>query len=166
MRDLPAALAAAGRQVTVLTPSYGVFHQLPGAVAAGTLTAEFRGDLEGAREASAEAVESAVPDQWEDFIDYQLRLEEVVEQFRGDLLTDRAEALEAQIRELEEQVETRRTWRLAIISPAFDFHVRCKLTFNRLGNQVKFLDAIFHSIWQSTPIGRYHRCIRLPAFRP
>jgi starch synthase len=44
VRDLPAALAAAGWQVTVLTPSYQVFHELKGAVTAGTVTATFRGD--------------------------------------------------------------------------------------------------------------------------
>ena len=44
MRDLPAALADSGWQVTVLSPSYGMFHELPGASHAGTIEVSFRGD--------------------------------------------------------------------------------------------------------------------------
>jgi starch synthase len=44
VRDLPAALCAAGWQATVLTPSYGMFHKLPGAKRVGTVDVEFRGE--------------------------------------------------------------------------------------------------------------------------
>ena len=44
VRDLPAALCAAGWQATVLTPSYGMFHKLPGAKRLGTIDVRFRGN--------------------------------------------------------------------------------------------------------------------------
>jgi starch synthase len=40
---LPAALVGGGWQVTVLTPSYGMFHKLPGARKLGTINVEFHG---------------------------------------------------------------------------------------------------------------------------
>jgi len=40
---LPAALVESGWQVTVITPSYGIFHDLPGATILGTVDAGFRG---------------------------------------------------------------------------------------------------------------------------
>lgn len=45
LRDLPPALAAAGWEVTVLTPSYGMFAALPGARRTGALAVPFAGDL-------------------------------------------------------------------------------------------------------------------------
>ena len=42
MRDLPAALGELGWNVTVLTPSYGHFHTLPGARHLGSVQIEFR----------------------------------------------------------------------------------------------------------------------------
>ena len=42
VRDLPAALAACGWQPTVLTPSYGSFHTLPGAQELASVTVGFR----------------------------------------------------------------------------------------------------------------------------
>lgn len=44
VRDLPRALAAAGWDVSVATPSYGVLHELPGAVPGTTIDVDFRGD--------------------------------------------------------------------------------------------------------------------------
>lgn len=44
MRDLPAALAKHGWRATVLTPSYGHFHTLPGAKFLGSVSIEFRMD--------------------------------------------------------------------------------------------------------------------------
>lgn len=44
MRDLPAAVCAAGWQATVLTPSYGMFHKLPGAQRITTVDVHFRGE--------------------------------------------------------------------------------------------------------------------------
>jgi starch synthase len=44
VRDLPAALVDAGWRVTVLTPAYGMFHELPGASHAGTIDVAFRGE--------------------------------------------------------------------------------------------------------------------------
>ncbi|MCP5090604.1 MAG: glycogen synthase [Gammaproteobacteria bacterium] len=41
-RDLPLALAAAGWQVSVATPSYGSLHELPGAEHVATIDVEFR----------------------------------------------------------------------------------------------------------------------------
>jgi starch synthase len=46
MRDLPAALADAGWQASVVTPAYGVFHKLPGAAALGSVDVSFRGEPE------------------------------------------------------------------------------------------------------------------------
>ena len=46
VRDLPAALARLGWQVTVLTPSYGMFAKLPGAERIGSLAVGFRGRTE------------------------------------------------------------------------------------------------------------------------
>ena len=43
VRDLPAALVDAGWQVTVLSPSYGMFHELPGASHEGAIETRFRG---------------------------------------------------------------------------------------------------------------------------
>lgn len=43
MRDLPGALADAGWQATVVTPAYGMFHELPGAQRIATLDVRFRG---------------------------------------------------------------------------------------------------------------------------
>ena len=43
VRDLPPALAGAGWRATVLTPSYGRFHLLPGATRLGKLGVQFRG---------------------------------------------------------------------------------------------------------------------------
>jgi starch synthase len=45
VRDLPAALTRHGWEVTVLTPSYGMFATLPGAERTGTLDAGYRGEL-------------------------------------------------------------------------------------------------------------------------
>lgn len=42
VRDLPIALASQGWQVTVITPSYGVFHRLPGARQIGSFDVTFR----------------------------------------------------------------------------------------------------------------------------
>jgi starch synthase len=44
MRDLPAALAGAGWQATVVTPSYGMFHKLPGARHVGSVDVAFNGE--------------------------------------------------------------------------------------------------------------------------
>ena len=44
MRDLPAALVAHGWNATVLTPSYGAFHTLPGATVLASVSAGFRGE--------------------------------------------------------------------------------------------------------------------------
>jgi starch synthase len=49
VRDLPAALTKAGWLATVLTPSYGMFHLLPGARQIATVDLEFRGQKESAR---------------------------------------------------------------------------------------------------------------------
>jgi starch synthase len=46
LRDLPPALAARGWEVTVLTPSYGLFAGLPGATRAGALEVPFGGGIE------------------------------------------------------------------------------------------------------------------------
>ena len=43
VRDLPAALVDAGWEVTVATPAYGMFHDLPGAKGLGAVDIEFRG---------------------------------------------------------------------------------------------------------------------------
>ena len=43
VRDLPAALVDAGWQATVVTPSYGMFHLLPGSKCIGTIDVLFRG---------------------------------------------------------------------------------------------------------------------------
>ena len=43
VRDIPAALAAAGHQVDVVTPGYGAFSQQPGAKNVGTLQVMFAG---------------------------------------------------------------------------------------------------------------------------
>ena len=43
LRDLPAALVDIGWQATVLTPSYGMFHELPKAKSLGSIDVEFRG---------------------------------------------------------------------------------------------------------------------------
>jgi starch synthase len=43
VRDLPPALAAVGWHATVLTPSYGSFHRLPGAKRLGVVSVQFRG---------------------------------------------------------------------------------------------------------------------------
>jgi starch synthase len=43
VRDLPPALAAVGWRATVLTPSYGRFHLLPGATRLGEIGVQFRG---------------------------------------------------------------------------------------------------------------------------
>ena len=43
VRDLPRALSAQGWHVTVLTPSYGAFHRLPGVSELGSFTTQFRG---------------------------------------------------------------------------------------------------------------------------
>jgi starch synthase len=43
VRDLPRALHAQGWQATVLTPSYGAFHELPGAVELASFPVRFRG---------------------------------------------------------------------------------------------------------------------------
>lgn len=43
IRDLPAAVAAEGWNATVLTPSYGTLHELPGARACSVVRARFRG---------------------------------------------------------------------------------------------------------------------------
>ena len=44
VRDLPTALVDAGWQATVVTPSYGMFHLLPGAACIGTIDVLFRGE--------------------------------------------------------------------------------------------------------------------------
>jgi len=49
VRDLPAALTKAGWQATVLTPSYGMFHLLPGAHQIATIDLEFRGEAQTAK---------------------------------------------------------------------------------------------------------------------
>ena len=46
VRDLPLALHAEGWQSTVLTPSYGMFHLLPGAVQLDALSVHFAGEDE------------------------------------------------------------------------------------------------------------------------
>ena len=46
MRDLPAALTSVGWDATVLTPSYGMFHRLPGAQLLGTIDTIFRGQTQ------------------------------------------------------------------------------------------------------------------------
>ena len=46
VRDLPAALSSVGWKATVLTPSYGMFHRLPGAQQIGTIEAVFRGNTQ------------------------------------------------------------------------------------------------------------------------
>ena len=46
MRDVPAALAASGHKVTVLMPSYGVFHTLPSATKITLLPVPFAGETE------------------------------------------------------------------------------------------------------------------------
>jgi len=43
VRDLPAALTELGWEATVLTPSYGMFHELPGAKKLDTVDVVFRG---------------------------------------------------------------------------------------------------------------------------
>jgi starch synthase len=43
VRDLPRALHAEGWRATVLTPSYGAFHRLPGATEVSPITVRFRG---------------------------------------------------------------------------------------------------------------------------
>lgn len=43
LRDLPAAIAATGVNVTVIVPAYGAFHQLPGAERVATVSALFSG---------------------------------------------------------------------------------------------------------------------------
>jgi starch synthase len=49
IRDLPAALAAVGHRVTVLTPSYGRFAALPGTEQLAVLEAAFGGRRETLR---------------------------------------------------------------------------------------------------------------------
>jgi len=49
VRDLPTALTKAGWQVTVLTPSYGMFHQIPGAQQIATVDVMFRGEAQSAK---------------------------------------------------------------------------------------------------------------------
>ena len=46
MRDLPAALASRGWQSAVLTPAYGVFASLPGAVLLATIDVDFGGSVQ------------------------------------------------------------------------------------------------------------------------
>jgi starch synthase len=46
VRDLPLALHAEGWQSTILTPSYGMFHTLPGAVRLDSLSVHFAGEDE------------------------------------------------------------------------------------------------------------------------
>jgi len=43
IHDLPVALADSGLTVRVILPSYGIFHELPGAVLCRTVTADFAG---------------------------------------------------------------------------------------------------------------------------
>ena len=43
VRDLPRALSAEGWRATVLTPSYGAFHRLPGVIEKPAVTVRFRG---------------------------------------------------------------------------------------------------------------------------
>ncbi|MBT8089612.1 MAG: glycogen/starch synthase [Gammaproteobacteria bacterium] len=45
VRDLPLALAAAGWQISVATPSYGSLHRLPGAARLATVDVDFRGSV-------------------------------------------------------------------------------------------------------------------------
>lgn len=49
LRDLPAALAKIGWRATVLTPSYGMFHLLPGAQQIATVDVVFRGEAHSAK---------------------------------------------------------------------------------------------------------------------
>ena len=49
VRDLPPALADAGWRATVLTPTYGSFHRLPGARRIGTVNVLFRGSRHDVR---------------------------------------------------------------------------------------------------------------------
>ena len=44
VRDLPLALSATGMQVRVITPSYGMFHKLPGATLYRSVEADFGGE--------------------------------------------------------------------------------------------------------------------------
>jgi starch synthase len=46
IRDVPAALAATGAKVTVIVPSYGTFHKLPGTRKLGTASVTFMGFIE------------------------------------------------------------------------------------------------------------------------
>ena len=46
VRDLPTALSSVGWDATVLTPSYGMFHRLPGAQQIGTIEVVFRGETQ------------------------------------------------------------------------------------------------------------------------
>ncbi len=47
VRELPVALLKQGWQTTVLTPSYGMFHELPGAKLVDRVEVRFRGILQG-----------------------------------------------------------------------------------------------------------------------
>ena len=44
VRDLPLALSATGLQVRVITPSYGMFHKLPGATLYRSVETGFGGE--------------------------------------------------------------------------------------------------------------------------
>ena len=44
MRELPAAVVEAGWKATVLTPSYGLFHEIPGATRLGSIDVWFAGE--------------------------------------------------------------------------------------------------------------------------
>lgn len=46
VRDLPSAIAATGAQVTVVLPTYGVFHQLPEAKSIAVISVVFKGKKE------------------------------------------------------------------------------------------------------------------------
>ncbi len=48
VRDIPPALASDGHQVNVITPSYGVFSQLPGTSHCGQISIKFKGQIETA----------------------------------------------------------------------------------------------------------------------
>ncbi|MBT8073548.1 MAG: glycogen synthase, partial [Xanthomonadales bacterium] len=48
VRDLPLALAGIGLEVSVITPSYGMFHELPGATFHREVKVEFAGGTQTA----------------------------------------------------------------------------------------------------------------------